>query len=618
VKPEDWGIEPGYYDVRGEWKEISEATRSALLTAMGADGDRPPKPPVKIVRFGKKLTIGPAELRTEDGGTEIVDDVLPPDLGPGYHFLTDRITGAETQLIVAPGRCYLPSDLRTWGWAVQTYALRSRSSWGMGDLGDLRRFVRWAAGQGAGAVIVNPFHAPDPNPLEDSPYFPGSRCYRNPLYLRIEEVPGASEAGVDIESFAAAGRALNENRLINRGAVHRLKMDALERLWKRFGRSNEFDAYCANEGELLTRYATFEVLGEIHGYSWRKWPAALQDSNSEAVRSVADTNRDRVRFHMWLQWLIDSQLAAAAGEVRLVNDLAVGVNPDGADAWLWSECFPPGITIGAPPDDFNLRGQAWGVSAFDPWQLQAHGYEPFVRMIRCALRHAGGLRYDHVMGLFRLFWIPAGTDPSEGGYVRYPHSDLLSILALESHRAGALMIGEDLGTVAPGVREELARRGVMSYRLLYFEKALPESYPECALAAVTNHDLPTLPGLLSGADVSEQRHAGVQPNTAFARSASRRARAVAGVDRPIVAIVNGCYRELAASPSRLVAATLEDALGVEQRPNIPGTTGERPNWRLALPLFVEDIEVHSGPRELAAIMAHGRGPGASAGDPGRV
>jgi 4-alpha-glucanotransferase len=606
MSSKDWGIEPGYRDVRGEWWETSAATRAALLAAMGAHGERPPEPRIRMVRTGERISVGIAELVTEDGGSETVRNFLPPDLPPGYHRLSDPSTGAQTDLIVSPGRCRLPADLRAWGWAVQAYALRSRDSWGMGDFGDLRRFAGWAARTGAGAVAVNPFHATEPDPIEDSPYFPGSRCFRNPLYLRVEEIPGAYEAGVDLQPLAAAGKALDKDRLIDRGAVHRLKIEAFERLWKRFTGSAAFDDYCAREGELLTGYATFVALGEIHGESWRGWPAELQNSNSAAVERAARDNRDRVRFHMWLQWLLDVQLEAASEPVMLINDLAVGVNPDGADAWLWSGCFPEGITIGAPPDDFNLRGQGWGVATFDPWRLRSRAYEPFVRMIRSALRYAGGLRYDHAMGLFRLFWIPAGAAPAEGAYVRYPHSDLLDILALESHRAGAVVIGEDLGTVEPGVREELEARAVMSYRLLYFESDSPDAYPECALAGITNHDLPTLPGLLAGADLVEQRRAGVEPNSAFARSVARRARALAGVEAPIEAVVAGCYRCLAESPSRLVAATLEDVLGVKERPNLPGTTSERPNWRLALPHTVEEIEVHAGPRNLAEVMGAGR------------
>lgn len=605
----DWGIEPGYRDVRGRWWQTPRETEAALLTAMGATDAAPPPSRVRIIRAGRRVLVGPVELVAEDGGVERVEDVLPPDLPPGYHRLVDRATGESIRLIASPGRCYLPSDLRIWAWAVQTYALRSRRSWGIGDVGDLKRFTRWSATTGAGAVLINPLHSSEPFPHEDSPYYPGSRCWRNPLYVRIDDVPGAMDAGDDIGSLAASGMRLNALRMIDRPAVHSLKMQALELLWRRFQRSGEFDGYASERGEPLERFATFVALAEKHGDQWRRWPAELHGFHSGSVHRFADANRQRVRFHTWVQWLLDRQVAAAAPPLRLINDLAVGVNPRGADTWLFSGRFAEGVTVGAPPDDFNLRGQGWGVAAFDPWKLRAEEYEPFIQTIRSCLRHAGGLRYDHVMGLFRLFWIPDGAEPADGAYVRYPHSDLLDIVALESHRAGAVMIGEDLGTVEPRVRDELQSRGLLSYRLMYFEAEEPSAYPECALAAITNHDLPTLPGLLSGADLDEQKRVGVVPNETFAESAAERARHIAGVDAraPISSVVTGCYRRIADSPSRVVAATLEDALGVEQRPNLPGTTvAQRPNWRISLPLTLEDIEEAPGPRNLAAIMGAGR------------
>lgn len=608
MNPSDWGIEPGYRDVRGRWCETSSETEAALLDAMRAGNSGPPPTPVRFARVGTRVSVGPVELHTEDGGAETLDDLLPPDLPPGYHRLIDRETGRATTLIASPGRCYLPADLREWGWAVQTYALRSNESWGIGDFGDLSRCARWAAESGAGVILVNPFHAADPYPLEDSPYYPGSRCWRNPLYLRIEDVPGASEAAADIDPLAADARRLNSDRLIDRERVHRLKSDALGHLWRRFTGSPEFDRYCAREGSALVKFATFIALAEKLGDSWRRWPAELRGANSPSVARAGEDNLERVRYHMWVQWLLDQQFEAAGSYARVINDLAVGINPEGADAWLFSESLAEGVTIGAPPDDFNLRGQGWGLAAFDPWRLRTQSYEPFIRTIRASLKHSGGLRYDHVMGLFRLFWIPEGAEPADGAYVRYPYSDLLDILALESQRAAAVTIGEDLGTVETLVREELQDRNVLSYRLMYFENDAPGDYPQCALAAITNHDLPTLPGLLSGADLEEQRRVGLVPNEEFAESASRHARDIAGADAgtPIEKVVAGCYGEIAASPSRLVVAMLEDALGVVERPNLPGTTSERPNWRLALPISIEEIESHRNINELVQLMEAGR------------
>jgi 4-alpha-glucanotransferase len=600
VNPRAWGIEPGYHDISGTWRETSAETTTAILEAMGARSERPPEHRPRMVRFGDSAVVGKRQLQTEDGGSETVTDRLPPDLPIGYHRLIDA-DGTPSQLIVTPAQCYLPDSLYTWGWAIQSYALRSARSWGFGDFADLRNIAEWAAGLNAGALVVNPFHSPEPSRVEDSPYFPGSRCYRNLLYLRIEEIPGAGEAGVDLQSLATAGRALNDLRLIDRQAVVELKTKALELLWAQFRGDHEFTLYCRLEGEQLDHFATFVTLAEELGPDWRQWPPELRTPSSSA-RSRAE--RERVDFHKWIQWLLDRQLATAGKPLDLINDLGIGVSPNGADVWMWSDSFAQGVTIGAPPDDFNLRGQGWGLTAFDPWRLRANGYEPFIRMIRSAFRHAGGFRYDHVMGLFRLFWIPEGAEPLSGAYVRYPHQDLLDILALESQRAGAVVIGEDLGTVEPEVRAELAARRVLSYRLMYFESDPPESYPECALAAITNHDLPTLPGLLSGTDLRDQERAGVEPNVRFAEEAASRVRGIAEAhaESSIEEVVAGSYRKLARSPARVVTATLEDALGIDERPNLPGTTSERPNWCLALPVTTEELKLDNRPGELAKVL----------------
>ncbi|HEX2063700.1 MAG TPA: 4-alpha-glucanotransferase, partial [Acidimicrobiales bacterium] len=497
--PEAWGIAPGYHDHHGDWRPTPKATAEALLEAMGADGRASPPTGDDRVRVvvagGRERLEGRWTLETEDGGDRTVEGELPADLPLGYHELR-RDDGHHVGLVVTPPACFFPDRLRTWGWAVQLYAARSGDSWGMGDLGDLRRLARWSAGQGAGLALINPLHAVLPiGTQQASPYSPSSRCYRNPLYLRVEEVPGASAAELDLESLAAAGRELNGNRLIDREAVWRLKLDALQRLWGRFDADPGFDRYCDEQGPALEAYATFCALSEHHGIPWPEWPAHLRHPESDHVKGFADANRDRVRFHQWLQWLTDSQLAAAGSELDVVQDLAVGVDAGGADAWLWQECFAHGASIGAPPDEFNTFGQDWGLAPFDPWCLRAARYEPFVRMLRAAFRHAGGVRIDHVMGLFRLFWVPTGARPPEGAYVRYPWKDLVAILALESHRAGAYVVGEDLGTVEDMVREELGARSVMSYRLMWFEPRPPRDYPGRSLAAVTTHDLPTIPGL---------------------------------------------------------------------------------------------------------------------------
>jgi 4-alpha-glucanotransferase len=294
-----------------------------------------------------------------------------------------------------------------------------------------------------------------------------------------------------------------------------------------------------------------------------------------------------------------------------VTDLAIGFDGEGADAWAWQDVLAPGVTVGAPPDDFALEGQDWGLPPFVPHRLRAMGYGPFVETVRAGMRHAGGLRVDHVMGLFRLFWVPEGATPRDGAYVRYPADDLLAILALESRRAGAFVVGEDLGTVAPGVRERLVAERILSTRVLWFEPGPPAGYPELSLGAVTTHDLPTVRGLWTGSDLAEQEAVGGSPNVAGTEALRARLRDLTGLpgDAPPAAVALAIHRRLAEAPSVLITATLEDALDVGERPNLPGTTGDRrANWSLALPQRLEEIEVDPRPRALAGILGRRAGP----------
>jgi 4-alpha-glucanotransferase len=493
----------------------------------------------------------------------------------------------------------------------------------MGDLADLRRLAEWSAGAlGAGVILLNPLHAVLPLvPQEPSPYFPSSRRYRNPLYLRVEEVPGAAEDRLDLLRLAAEGRALAAERRIDRDAVLRLKMSALGRLWARAGGAAAGLArYRAREGRGLDEFATFCALAEHHGSGWRRWPAEHRHPRSPAVSRFAAEHAGRVAFHGWLQWLLDEQLARAGGTLRLVTDLAIGFDGEGADAWAWQDVLAEGVTVGAPPDDFAVDGQDWGLPPFAPHRLGAEGYAPFVETVRAGLRHAGGMRVDHVMGLFRQFWVPRGTSPREGAYVRYPADDLLAVLALESERAGGVVIGEDLGTVAPGVRERLFAEGILSTRVLWFEPSPPSGYPARSMATVTTHDLPTVRGLWTGSDLREQREVGLAPNAAGMEELRARLAELTGLDRSAghEAVTLAVHRRLAEAPSAVVAATLEDALGVAERPNLPGTTGRRrANWSLALPQSLEEILADPRPRALGAILAGRAGPDAAPWSAGR-
>jgi len=601
--PQAWGIDPGYHDAGGTWRATSAETSEWVLATMGASGAGPKEVAVIVVAPGRApRQLGEGSVHLEQGGEVEVTDLLPADLPLGYHEFEPATGGPRRRVVVSPGRCFLPAGMRTWGWVAQLYAVRSRASWGFGDLADLRHLSGWAASQGAGMVMINPLHATLPTPRQQaSPYFASSRCFRNPLYLRVEDLPGADRFE-RLPDLARAGRALNTGRLIDRDAVWRLKSAAFEHLFSSFesesgaqGRAG-FERYRAERGELLDRYAAFCALGERDGFDWRAWPSATRRPDGAGVGAfvASAVGARRVRFHAWLQWQLDEQLRRVAQPPSTVHDLAIGVDAGGADTWMWQDAYALGARVGAPPDDFNTQGQDWGLPPFDPWRLRDAGYEPFIQVVRAGLRHAAGIRIDHVMGLYRLFWIPDGAPPTAGAYVRYPDGDLLDILALESQRAGAYVIGEDLGTVQDEVRHDLWERSVLSYRLLWFEPSAPDSgeWPCQALAAVSTHDLPTVAGLWSGRDLATQRELGLHPNEEGTRAMRDRLAAWTGVEAGAspAQVVEAAYRLLARAPSAIVAATLDDAVEVEERPNFPSTTDEWPNWSLALPIGLEDIE----------------------------
>ncbi|HEX9547953.1 MAG TPA: 4-alpha-glucanotransferase, partial [Acidimicrobiales bacterium] len=420
---------------------------------------------------------------------------------------------------------------------------------------------------------------------------------------RIDQIPGADRLQ-GFDQLAAAGRDLNRSRHIDRVAVWRLKSTALESLYADFGGDADFDRFTKNGGAALRGYATFCALAEIHGVPWGKWAPRWQRPDHPDVTAFADSGAgaERVRYHAWLQWLLDRQLHDASLATGLIHDLAIGTDAGGADAWLWQDSLALEARVGAPPDEFNTQGQNWGLPPVDPWRLQAAEYEPFIQVVRAGLRHGAGLRFDHVMGLFRLFWIPEGASPVDGTYVRYPWGDLLDILALESHRSGAFIVGEDLGTVEDFVRRELYERGVLSYRLLWFEPSEPKHWPTQALGAVTTHDLPTIAGLWSGSDLEAQRRIGLHPNEAATVLLRIHLAEMTGVDEDAAPdrVVRAAYRLLGEASCAVLTATLDDALAVEERPNMPGTIDEWPNWSLALPEPLEVLEVSP----LAADIAH--------------
>jgi 4-alpha-glucanotransferase len=598
---DEWGIDASWLDALDDEHSVAQATIDRLREVIGTPpADLEERAPI-VARPGDSLEVDEADVICEDGEVRRVDGELPADFPLGYHWL-QTAEGRRRRLIVSPGRCWLP-DNRAWGWAVQLYAARSRASWGIGDLADLRAVRSMAAEQGAGFLLINPLHAVAPTAgQEASPYLPATRRFRNPIYLRVAEVPGAD--GVDLEDDA--GRALSDGELIDRDAIWARKREVLMRIFFAHGGGEAFARWREEQGQSLQDWAAWAAIAEEHGGDWHTWPEELHRSTGPELARYVEQHGAVVGFHAWLQWALDLQFTAATGDMTVIQDLPIGVAGGGADAWAWQDVLAEGVSVGAPPDAFNSQGQDWGSPPLIPWRLRDADYEPFIQSIRATIAGAGGLRIDHVMGLFRLWWVPAGGSAAEGAYVRYPSEDLLDIVALESFRAQALVVGEDLGTVEDGVREAMAEHGILSYRLLWFEDDDPAEWPAEAMAAVTTHDLPTVAGLWTGKDVEEQRELGTGTDEELDRGRTSllghlpKLPAGASVEEA----VERAHRRLAEAPSRLLSATLDDALGEPRRPNMPGTT-DRPNWSLPLPVPVEDLPGHPLVQTVARTLAEG-------------
>ena len=585
---DDWGIDATWLDAFDEEHEVPQATIERLREVIGSPpADLEERAPI-VARPGDPLEIDTAEVLCEDGEVRTIDGEVPADFPLGYHRIRPR-SGTERRLIVSPGRCWLP-DRRTWGWAVQLYALRSAGSRGIGDLADLRAIREMALAQGAGFVLINPLHAVAPTPgQEASPYLPATRRFRNPVYLRVEEVPGAD--GVDLAD--EEGRALSAGELVDRDAIWAHKRVVLRRVFDASGDRGDFRDWWRSQGQPLQDWSTWCALADVHGPDWHTWPEELRDPRGDAVQAFAAEREQDIAFHAWLQWAASLQLQTAAEGLTVIQDLPIGVSGGGADAWAWQDVLATGVDVGAPPDAFNVKGQNWGSPPLVPWQLRAADYEPFVESIRATMAGGGGLRIDHVMGLFRLWWVPSDGSAADGAYVRYPSEDLLAIVALESHRAQAVVVGEDLGTVEEGVREALAEHGILSYRLLWFEEDDPAEWPAEAMAAITTHDLPTVAGLWTGADLEDQRRYETGPDEELERGRTELLGRLHGVRRnakPETA-VKKAHELLARAPSLLLSATIDDAIAEQRRPNMPGTT-DRPNWSMPLPVAVEDLAGH--------------------------
>lgn len=605
--------------------------------------------PLAVVELadGGRVELGqagpPTDGRTVAGVPRVAVPLpLPAGLPLGDHRLRVRVGGDEGEalLVVAPDRIPLPAGLdRTWGWMVQLYAVRSAASWGLGDYADLATLLRWSgspSGGGAGVLLVNPLHAVAPtHPVEPSPYFPTSRRFAAPLYLRPEELPeyAAADPATRARVDALARFVPRDTDLIDRDPVWEAKRAALELL---FFEPGPVPRPAAEDSPGLADFALWCALAEEHGPDWRSWPAELRSRDSPAVALARDRLAGRVAFHTWLQHCCDEQLAQAQAVAReagmpvgVVHDLAVGVDPGGADAWALPGELALGVTVGAPPDLFNQQGQNWQLPPWRPDRLAETGYAPFRDMVRAVLRRGGGLRVDHVMGLFRLWWVPSGSSPADGTYVRYDADAMLGILALEAARAGALVVGEDLGTVEPAVARVLAANGVLGSSVLWFEREEdgrtplpPARWRELAVASVTTHDLPTAAGFLVGEHVRVRAELGlldrpVEQEAAAARRereallALLRSEGLLGPDPSDEEVIVALHALLTRSPSRVVLAAPGDAVEDLRQPNLPGTTDAYPNWRLPVadrhghPVSLERLEEHSGVARLTRTLADG-------------
>ncbi|WP_018684966.1 4-alpha-glucanotransferase [Actinokineospora enzanensis] len=601
------GVATEYENGARERVVVDPAVVQAILDELG---DPTPAPP-SVVRQGTRVEVGRGEILLEDGDIRPVDGALP-DLPPGWHTL--RTDGRERSLAVAPNG--LPQVARTWGWMTQLYALHTSDSWGIGDYADLRAFVTRAARDDAGAVLVSPVSAGAlTHPVRKSPYSPSSRRFLNALHLSVADIDEFRGADPDTQ---ARVRALKPDlgARIDHDAVWQAKTAAFDLLQPRIPDLDTLDP-------ALRDFATYSALAERHGPDWRAWPAELRHPASEHVARARRELVDRVGFHAWLQQRADEQLAAVHSAARgmsvgVIHDLPVGVDPGGADGWSLQDVLATRCTVGAPPDAFSPLGQDWVLPPFRPNALAEAGYLPFRDMIRAILAHGDGIRVDHVAGLWRLWWIPPGESPDRGTYVHYDAEAMLGVLLLEAHRAGAVVIGEDLGTVPEYVTDTLQERGVLSCAVAWFQRdregdPLPsDRYPAQAAASISTHDLPTAPGFLAGEHVRVRTELGLltDPEREARAAVEERAAIVkmladeglVGETATTEEIVLALHEFIALTPCALVFAAPPDLVGELRQPNLPGTVDQYPNWRLPLPVTVDELFDHPAVRAAVARL----------------
>ncbi len=657
------GLNPEWADYRGRPHSVPLDTLRMLLARLDlpASDERKARdslerlhaeraariPALLVGRVGAPLALPPSlhraagcdiELRYEDGGSTRLHcgcdeyDLLHLSgiYRPGYHAL--QIGEQAIPVAIAPA--HRPEELwqrpRRWGLAAQVYSLRHDDDvgdLGLGDYSALAHCARRVGGLGAQALAISPVHAlfsADVNHY--SPYSPSSRLFFNALHVDPASVAGADwlRARIDALGLQAETERLRRSELVDWPAAATLKLRLLRELWRDFERIDrdgrlrrELSSYRAEQGDALHRHACFEAIHaaqygrDPRRWHWRDWPDGLRDPDSHEVAAFAREHVEQVAFHAFLQWLAERALAQAQRAARdggmdvgLVSDLAVGTDSGGSHAWSRRHDMLRGVTIGAPPDELNRLGQDWGLTTFSPRALRQHGFAPFIEMLRASLRHAGGVRIDHILGLNRLWLVPDGVGPVDGAYIDYPLHEMMNLIALEAWRHRATVVGEDLGTVPEGFRDELARSGLLGMRVLYFERehgcfADPSRWSEAAIAMTSTHDLPTIAGWWRGRDIEWQQQAGHLPpghtvqQEQHQRESDREAlwnafthANITHCGRPGMhdsdPVVDAAIDFVAQTPAPLAIVPIEDLLGRIEQPNLPGTTDQHPNWRRRL------------------------------------
>jgi 4-alpha-glucanotransferase len=590
-----------------------------------------------------------------------------PTLPQGYHDFTicyDQ-NKENCHLIYAPKTCFSPQEASTdkmWGYAAQLYSLKSEENWGMGDFGDLKSLVKKSAEQGASAIGLNPLHPLyQNNPAHRSPYSPTSRCFLNSLYIDVTQVPNfktckAAQKRFNSDEFQAKVAFARNTELIDYPAVADVKFEIIEILFENFLSENisekvsspyqEFIDFKVEQGNDLLLLTTFDALYEhfrktdFNAYGWKMWPEEFQSPHTQQVAEFQKQESKRLDYFAFLQWLAHRQLNDIASTaqtsgmpVGLYLDLAVGCDGSGVDVWSDKDVYVSGAAVGAPPDAMNTLGQDWGLTPINPVALQQQGYLPLIKALRSNMQYAGALRIDHILGLMRQYWVAPGMKANEGIYITFPFKDILRIIALESRRNDCVVIGEDLGTVPDGFSEIMEAAGLLSYKVLFFERwesglfKRPEMYPEQSMVTVSTHDLPTLTGWWKGRDLQWRQTLNLYPNEEMgqqersARIEDRNLLIAALADLDVIDLEKApqqtpaemntelsmaVQKYMAKAPSHIQLIPLEDGLEIIEQVNIPGTIDEHPNWRQKLPVTMNEFWEENSVISIAQAMKQAR------------